>query len=403
MISYLIWAWKAKSCRASVNRCPLLFAGPVFALFFSLLLLVHAGTAFAQGSVTVASLRPLQVGITHDPPFTIKTEEGKWTGLNVEVWRYLARELKVDYVLQEMTPAEIMKGLADGRIDLTICALYITAEREKLIDFSTPLGSSRIMVAAVPEKIEHPVHAALRIFLSWGTVKVMGFLAFLLLLAGFTVWVIERKKNPEHFGGGLVRGWISGIYWVGSTLASGVCVGINLKSLTGRLLGLLWMFVCALVLSAFVAGLTSSLTLKSLSAESISVKTLRTLRLGAIKGTVYTSMLDRLHIPYKSFSQIDDALQALVNKSIDAFLYGENGLRHLVERDYKDRVSLYPSEFRRAPYAFGIAPTSNLRKPVNAVLLDFMDDPLWEQLQDRFGVAEAVPASTRGTDRRRNP
>jgi polar amino acid transport system substrate-binding protein len=368
-------------------------------LFVALSVFVLTGTAFAQKNVPGASARPLQVGITHDPPFTIKTEEGQWTGFNVEVWRYLARELKVDYVLREMAPAEIMKQLAGGHIDLTICALYITAERERLIDFSAPLGSSRIIVAAVPDKIEHPVRAALRIFLSWGTVKVLGFLVFLLFVAGFIVWLIEREKNPEYFGDGLVKGWISGVYWVGSTLASGVCVGVNLKSLTGRIVGLVWMFICALVLSAFVAGLTSSLTLKSLSIESVDVKTLRTLHLGAIKGTIYTTVLDRLHIPYKPFNRMDDALKALLNKSIDAFLYGENVLRYVVERDYKDQISLYLADFRRFPYAFGIAPASRLRKPLNAALLAFMDDPLWEQLEYRFGVADAVSAPARGTGR----
>jgi ABC-type amino acid transport substrate-binding protein len=308
--------------------------------------------------------------------------------------------MKVEYVLRELTPAEIMQQLTENRLDLTICALYITAEREKRIDLSVPLGSSRIMVAALPDKIEHPFRAALRIFLSWGTVKVLGILVFLLFVAGFIVWLIERKKNPEYFGGGFVMGLITGVYWVGSTLASGVCVGVNLKSLTGRIAGLVWMFICALVLSAFVAGLTSSLTLKSLFMESVDIKTLRTLHLGAIRGTLYATVLDRFHIPYKPFNGMDDALRALSVKSIDAFLYSENVLRYVVERDYRNEILLFPTDFRRIPYAFGIAPGGRMRKPLNTALLALMDDPLWEQLQDRFGVSDTAPASLHGGSRR---
>jgi polar amino acid transport system substrate-binding protein len=336
--------------------------------------------------------RPLVVGITNDPPFTIKVQEGVWEGLNVEIWNYLAREMNVSFVLKEFEPAEMVRRLGAGEIDLTICSLYVSADRARIFDFSVPIGSSRVALATLPDKIEHPVWGALRIFLSWGTVKVVASLAFLLFLAGLVVWLIERKRNPESFGGGPIRGLISGVYWVGSTLASGVCVGINLKSLPGRIVGLLWMFICALVLSAFVAGLTSSLTLTRLN-RSIDAKALRSLRLGAISGSIYAATLNKMHIRYRSFQGLDDALKAVLDNSIDGLLYGETTLRYYTQRDYRKRLSVYPIAYRRLPYAFGIAPGSPLHKPLNVALLKFMEDPLWEPLLERFDLSDAAPES----------
>jgi ABC-type amino acid transport substrate-binding protein len=38
------------------------------------------------------------VGVVHDPPYIIKTKTGEWTGLNVDLWKGVSQELKVDYV-----------------------------------------------------------------------------------------------------------------------------------------------------------------------------------------------------------------------------------------------------------------------------------------------------------------
>ncbi len=218
--------------------------------------LADAGSVNNANPSDVPRTEKLLVAVTDDPPYTMKNEAGKWAGFNIDLWSQLARELKWDYELVEMPFEDIIGALRRGAIDLSIACLFQTAEREKLFEFSTSLGSTRLAVATLPDKIEHPWLSALRIFISWSTFKVVVILFFLLFLTGIIFWLIERRKNPEHFGGGFIQGIGSGIYWVGSTLAAGVCFGIALKSIPGRIAGLFWMFVCAVVLSAFIASLS---------------------------------------------------------------------------------------------------------------------------------------------------
>src|ERR1035437_8697201 len=169
--------------------------------------------------------KKLAVGVLHDPPYIAKKENGEWTGLNVDIWKAVAQDLNADYEFKEMNFQELIEALQHNRIDISIEAFFVLAERQKLIDYSFAFGNTRLAVATLREKLDHPWWTAVKIFFSWGTLKVLGFVGVLLGGLGFLFWLIERKANLDHFGGGVLNGIGSGIYWVGSTLASGVCFG----------------------------------------------------------------------------------------------------------------------------------------------------------------------------------
>ena len=341
-----------------------------------------------QSDAAVSNGEKLRVGVTDDPPYTMKTEDGRWTGFTVDLWSQVARELKWDYELVEMSFEDIIRALHQGAIDLSITCLFQTPEREKLFDFSTPLGSTRLALATLPNKIEHPWLSALRIFLSWGTLKVIGILFFTLLVSGLIFWLIERERNPEHFGGSFIEGVSSGVYWVGSTLASGVCFGIDLKSLPGRIAGLFWMFVCTIVLSAFIASLTSSLTLARLTTNLIDLSSLKKMDLGTVKGTLPATLLQRMNIKCALFPEEQDVLEALANKKIDGFLYDEATLNYYASRAHQSSISVYPTKMKRLHFAFGLPNGSPIRKEINATLLSLMNEPYWEFLVNYYGLSE---------------
>jgi len=156
-------------------------------------------------------------------------------------------------------------------------------------------------------------------FFSWGTLKVIGSLIALLLLFGTLFWLVEKRANPEHFGGSILKGISSGVYWVGSTLASGVCFGVYIRSAPGRIIGLLWMFVCAVVLGAFVASLTSSLTLNRLTARAVDFREIAHLKLGTVSGGYTESLLKSRAERYTLFQEEEDVLRAIANKEIEGF------------------------------------------------------------------------------------
>lgn len=342
--------------------------------------------------------KPLVVGILHDPPYIIKNRSGEWTGLNVDLWRTIVQDLKVNYVFKEMTFPNLLKALKSKEIDISIEAFFMLSERIRDIEFSVPLGSTRLAVATLPGRLDHPWFAAVKLFFSWGTLKVAGILLIVLVILGFFFWLVERRSNPEHFGEGFVRGFVTGIYWVGSTLASGVCIGVTLKSLMARILGLIWMLSCAVALSALIASLTTSLSLSRLQAQTVDGNTLRHMRLGGIEGSLESTVIKDLGGRYVLFKTEAEAFQALFRNEIDGYLHDEVTLHYYMDNDYKDRISIDPTELKRYAVAFGLPKESPWRVQINASLLSFTEKKDWATLLNRYGLGqnfEEVSASPR--------
>jgi polar amino acid transport system substrate-binding protein len=308
--------------------------------------------------------------------------------LNVDLWRTIAQDLKVDYVFKEMTFPELLRALKNKEIDLSIEAFFMLAERIKDIEFSVPLGSTRLAVATMPGRLDHPWLAAIKLFFSWGTLKVVGVLLVVLCILGFFFWLIERRSNPEHFGEGFLRGFVTGTYWVGSTLASGVCIGVTLKSLAARILGLIWMLSCAVALSALIASLTASLALSRLKAQTVGENTLRHLRLGGIEASLESTVIKDLGGRYVLYKTEAEAFQALFENEIDGYLHDEVTLHYYKDHDYKDRISIDPTELRRYSVAFGLPKETPWRIQINGSLLRVTERQEWITLLNRYGLGQ---------------
>ena len=53
------------------------------------------------------------VGTFEAPPFSLKTDEGRWTGISIELWENIANEMGLKYEYEERP----FKGLLDGVTD----------------------------------------------------------------------------------------------------------------------------------------------------------------------------------------------------------------------------------------------------------------------------------------------
>lgn len=359
----------------------------LFLVLFAMSQMAPPGASGQSG--TILSLdKGLIVGVVSDPPYLIKGRNGEWTGFSIDIWKAVASELKVPYEFREMEFPTLLDALKEKRIDIAIDAFFMLAEREKYMDFTVPLGSTRLALATLASRLDHPWLSALRIFFSWGIIKIIILLLVTLCLLGLLLWYIERSHNPEHFGGGLMHGIGSGVYWVGSTLASGVCFGISLKSFTARIIGLVWMLLCTLMLSALTASLASSLTVSKNSADIVAEETLRDMHLAGITGSAEATILEKVCETYTLYNTEEDALHAVLSKHVDGYLYDEITLRYYTGREYKERITVYPTSLRRFSFAYGLPKDSPWRSKINVALMNFMERPDWAFMLGRYGFGQ---------------
>jgi ABC-type amino acid transport substrate-binding protein len=338
--------------------------------------------------------RPLIVAIQYDQTYTMKDKEGEWAGPMVDFWKLVAHELNQPYTFEEMSLNDIVNALEKGTIDVAAITAFINADREKRFDFSTPLGEGHhVVVTTYQAKHEHPWLAAISTFFSWGTLTVLVILLAWLLFLGISIWLVERKRNPEDFGQTLGRGVGAGIYWAGSTLASGLCFGIYLRTLPGRILGLMWMIVCGLALSAVIASLTHSLTDQLQQMQVIEDDELRYMHLGVKKGSVQVEMLKEAGGYYTMFDTDEDAMNALLNGQVDGYLCFETRATFYANHEYSGKISVYSTKLKAHLYALAMPKQSPLRRPINVAMLRLMDDSVWESLLDHYGL-ERVSGQT---------
>jgi ABC-type amino acid transport substrate-binding protein len=112
--------------------------------------------ALAQGEaaacVTTEAGADVVVGVRDAPPFLIDDPIRGRRGLAMDLWASIERELETAGALGEVAFVECplgaqLQALADGRLDLVISPLTVTAERMALFDFTHPYLSSGLTVA----------------------------------------------------------------------------------------------------------------------------------------------------------------------------------------------------------------------------------------------------------------
>jgi ABC-type amino acid transport substrate-binding protein len=76
------------------------------------------------------------------PPFGFEVERGLWTGVEAQNAAELATILGVDFDIAEYSYDTLPRALVTGQADIVGAELFVTDDRKKLIDFSTPYYQS---------------------------------------------------------------------------------------------------------------------------------------------------------------------------------------------------------------------------------------------------------------------
>ena len=100
-------------------------------------------TASGLAAAAEEAPKPLIVGMELAyPPFEMTDQNGKPTGVSVDLATDLAKSLGRPVVIQNTAFDGLIPALKTGKVDLVISSMTATAERAKSIDFSEPYIST---------------------------------------------------------------------------------------------------------------------------------------------------------------------------------------------------------------------------------------------------------------------
>jgi polar amino acid transport system substrate-binding protein len=337
----------------------------------------------ALAQVDSAAPDKVLVGIVDAPPFATKTKDGRWEGLSIELWQAVAQELGVEFELREYNSEQLLDAVNRGEVDV-IPALATTEQHEIIMDLSHPYLRSGSAIAVPGGVTEHSWLRFAGHLVSLNLLPVIGLLILLALVAGACVWLFERRRNPQMFGGGTVRGVGHGIWWAMVTLTTVGYGDKAPKTFGGRLVALIWMLASIILIASFTAAITTSFTVVELKGKVRGLSDLHDVRVGSLTQSQSLDFLARRGIAVLPYENAEDGLQAIVDKKIDAFVFNEAVLKHLAKTQFPGRVHILTTTFDHYYVSMAMPSGSPLREPLNRALLEITAKDDWLRLVELY-------------------
>ncbi|MEI7610959.1 MAG: transporter substrate-binding domain-containing protein [Rhodospirillaceae bacterium] len=340
--------------------------------------------AAAAKPPAAAAVKPLVVATNRVPPFVITNISGdkpaaaeKPVGLTISLVEAIGKALGRPVKWVPMEFPQVMEAVKAGTVDMAAGAISVTAEREKLMDFSHPFISTGLGIA-VRSSQKNSLWSMMDAIASRSFLEVIGSLAVLIAVVGAVIWLLERRGNPAQFGGTAAHGIGSGFWWSAVTMST---VGYGDKtphSLAGRVLGIVWMFASIIIISSFTAAVSAVMTVNRLEGDVLGPRDLHNVRVATVASTAAARWLDDHQIRFATYANLTATIEALAKGETDAIVYDAPLLTYLSAQRPKQDIKILDAIFSRQNYAIALPAGSPLRKPINEALLATMDTPAWQ-------------------------
>ncbi|WP_425237155.1 transporter substrate-binding domain-containing protein [Ulvibacterium sp.] len=356
-------------------------------LFFALFLIGTKGQS--KSDSLSLNTEVLKVGYTTAPPFVVK-EDTVLRGINVWLWKKVAKDLGLEFELLPMDFSDMLDSLESGGIDVSINPLTITSERSKKMEFTHSFYASNSTVAVAEISSFTKLLDFVRAFFNLNFLKGLGILLLIIFLFGLAGWYFERRENPDDFRTGFHGIW-DGLWWSAVTLTTVGYGDKAPKTRMGKTVALILMFGGLLFISGLTASIASGLTVNHLTTDPDSFNEFKERAVGSVKNTGTNEFLkSRFFQDLKGYNTVAEGLSALKNNDIEAFMYDEPILKYNIARDSSmSSISILPIKFDVQFYAFGIAKKHpKLEQAISQRILEIIETEEWRLVLNEFKLNE---------------
>jgi len=348
-----------------------------------------ASAAFAQsGSSTsssnASSSTPLKVATIERRPFSFKTSDG-YAGFSIDLWNAIARERGWISTFVDSASFKDMLGSVETKtVDLAIANISITSAREQVLDFSQPVFDAGLQILVPADGGSGSVLSAIFTLDMLAWVVAAGALLF---VVGNLMWFFEHRAQP-YFDKPYREGMWPSFWWALNLLINGGFEERVPRSIPGRIFGTLLVVASLFIVSAFVAKITSALTVGQLRNEVQGVNDLYGKRVATTERSTAAAYLERNGVRFRTFASVDDAFKALEKKELDAVVHDAPIVSYYAANAGKGIARTIGAILQPEKYGIALPQNSALTEDINLALLRLREDGTYARLVKRwFGAA----------------
>lgn len=146
------------------------------------------------------------------------------------------------------------------------------------------------------------------------------------------------------------------------------------RTLGGRFVGLIWMFMAIIMISTLTAGIASSLTVQNMQDEIASIQDLDRFEVTTVKSSSAQELLDQYKISSEKVRNADEGINALLQDESGILVYDKPILTYLIEeKGLEDELVVLEKSLKKDYYSYSF--------PRNSPLLDIIDPLLVSSLK----------------------
>jgi len=335
---------------------------------------------FAVTLVPAAGAQSLTVATVTRPPFSMP-ENGQDAGFSMDLWREVASRMGIDFTIKRVESFQDMLALVrDSKVDLAIANISITADREKVMDFSQPIFASGLQIMTHGKGSSRL--ALLRAIFSRDMITAI-LLAFAVLFGiGMLMWWFERRAQP-YFDKPPKQALFPAFWWALNLVVNGGFEERVPRTIAGRLFGVLLVVSSLFLVSFFVARITAVMTVDAIQNNVNSVNDLYGKQVGTIQGSTAAAFLENRDLPFRAFPGLQDVLQAFETGALDAVVFDAPILAYYVQQSNSDAALAGPP-FLRENYGIALPAGSPLAEPINRILLRLRETGVYDRIYRKW-------------------
>jgi len=364
-------------------------------LLFGLALLLWISAVPSHGQAdAAANTTKVVVGTMRVPPFVLRSDDGQWSGLSIDLWKEIAVDLNIPFEFREYDYDLV--GLLDAverrQIDAAVAAIPVTLEGETRFDFSHPYFAAGLGIAVHAEP-QGGVLATLAGFFTYQVIAAIAFLLAGLVSVGMLIWLAERRQKA-HFDPRPLHGIADGVWWAAVTMTTtgyGDKVPVTFR---GRAVAMVWMFASIFYVTLFSATLASSFVVGRLKSAVSTPGDLARARVAVVSATTGEQWLNSQGFAGRTYPFVIQAIKALQRGDVQALVYERAILGHLIKQYGWRDLQVLPHTLAVHDYAIALPTDSSIKEPINRALLKIIHRADWKDLVQRYvGGTDQVAAT----------